>query len=629
MASVSQSDVASPVSQRRAMLARGDIALVDGNPVPAAMTRAQVKVIFPQGAPALRNGEGELIFVNAEGGMDLAANTSYTSLRRNDSGRVAGTTQPPHSTASPAPPSPMPHRQRGVPDNSAEGNPLASCKTMLDRVHDHVALPRFICDIMDTPEFQRLRGLKQIGNTHYLYPGATHTRFEHSIGVAHLALTMARKLQLTQPELGIRDRDILCVMAAGLCHDLGHGPFSHLFEDVMKRAFRARGIDRKWRHEDMSTKLVRQIMSRANLSFYNLNEDDVEFIILCIDGLQPDAPWPLNVGRGAEMRFLLDIVANKRNGIDVDKLDYFMRDSMCCYGRASVDCRITRLTSCMRVINVNGQSQVCFEEKLAQSLGDIFSLRAKLHKYAYQHRVPRVIDLMITDALLAAEPFFKIRADDGVDRIISDCADEPEAFTKLGDWILSAIETSSDDNLKPAQEILHRLNSRRLYRLAGQATFLVPTDNTPKDQLADQISAYLPADIRDKVRPSIAIEFIAINYGSSDSRGAPDDPISHVSFYNPKTNPNEAFRLPPSRQSPLFSPSDFAEKSMLVVVRDDDYVDVVMEAFQAWKARYRTILSTPVPSFNSPAAGKRTRSGLSMERVDRRPSHRIEDPACL
>ena len=70
-----------------------------------------------------------------------------------------------------------------------------------------------------------------------MYPSAVHTRFEHSIGTAYLARIFVDHIKKTQPELNISLKDIICVQMAGLCHDIGHGPFSHLFEEVIKRVY--------------------------------------------------------------------------------------------------------------------------------------------------------------------------------------------------------------------------------------------------------------------------------------------------------------------------------------------------------------------------------------------------------
>lgn len=100
-------------------------------------------------------------------------------------------------------------------------------RRIYDAVHGHILLDEYVWDFMDTPEFQRLRNLKQLGNSHYLIPSATHSRFEHSIGVAYLSNKLYKHLSNNDEDDRINER---CVTLAGLCHDLGHGPFSHLFD---------------------------------------------------------------------------------------------------------------------------------------------------------------------------------------------------------------------------------------------------------------------------------------------------------------------------------------------------------------------------------------------------------------
>lgn len=468
-------------------------------------------------------------------------------------------------------------------------------KLILDRVHEHLMLPLFVFDIIDTPEFQRLRSLKQLGMTSYLYPGATHTRFEHSIGVAHLAGLMVKKIARRQPELHITDEDILCVTVAGLCHDLGHGPFSHLFEEIVNHNRRS-GF---WHHEDMSIRLLRRILSRLPIQNYNLNQDDANFIALCISGLKVGAPWPDNVGRSKEKRFLVEIVSNKRSGIDVDKLDYFMRDSLCCYGRAAVDCHVPRLLAACKVICFEDEYQICFEEKLALSLGDIFTLRAKLHKYAYQHRIVKVLDHMIADILEAADPFFHVRGKDNRPCRISECVDDEDAFCQLGDWIFDAIEASTVPGIAKAQALIARIKSRELYSVVGTAMFARYQHRATTHGVKEELLQYIVDDsLAATMEEELIIDFVKITYGSSDSEGNPDDPINNVTFYNPKSSGNNAFRLPRARQSPLFSPSEFGEKSIIVMVRNREFAKTAGVAFQKWRDAHTRNLGVEVPTYN-------------------------------
>uniref|UniRef100_A0A3Q2CP15 HD domain-containing protein n=1 Tax=Cyprinodon variegatus TaxID=28743 RepID=A0A3Q2CP15_CYPVA len=99
-------------------------------------------------------------------------------------------------------------------------------------IHGTIELHPLLVKIIDTPQFQRLRNIKQIGAASYIYPGATNSRFDHSIGVAYLAGELLKSIREKQQDLGITDWDVLCVQIAALCHDLGHGPFSHMFDQM-------------------------------------------------------------------------------------------------------------------------------------------------------------------------------------------------------------------------------------------------------------------------------------------------------------------------------------------------------------------------------------------------------------
>ena len=95
-----------------------------------------------------------------------------------------------------------------------------------DNIHGHIVVPGVCQAVIDTPQFDRLRGLRQLGSAHYVYPAAKHSRWEHSLGVMHLAGEMMDHLIKTRPGWA-DEKDKICVMMAGLCHDLGHGPFRY------------------------------------------------------------------------------------------------------------------------------------------------------------------------------------------------------------------------------------------------------------------------------------------------------------------------------------------------------------------------------------------------------------------
>ena len=99
-----------------------------------------------------------------------------------------------------------------------------SHKLLYDPIHGYLKFGGNCLEIIDSEPFKRLQHIKQLGACYYVLPGATHYRFEHSLGVAHFSARVCLALRSHQPELNITDADILSVKVAGLCHDLGHGP---------------------------------------------------------------------------------------------------------------------------------------------------------------------------------------------------------------------------------------------------------------------------------------------------------------------------------------------------------------------------------------------------------------------
>jgi HD superfamily phosphohydrolase len=136
-------------------------------------------------------------------------------------------------------------------------------KQVFDNLHRNISLDPLSLKFIDTEQFQRLRDLKQLGLTYLVYPGAVHTRFEHSLGVYWLASESVQSLKKYQGlELDIDNFDMQTVKLAGLLHDVGHGPFSHLFEhEFMPRV----NPGSNWSHEQMSAQMVDYIVDEHHI----------------------------------------------------------------------------------------------------------------------------------------------------------------------------------------------------------------------------------------------------------------------------------------------------------------------------------------------------------------------------
>ncbi|XP_052400798.1 deoxynucleoside triphosphate triphosphohydrolase SAMHD1-like [Carassius gibelio] len=266
-------------------------------------------------------------------------------------------------------------------------------KIFNDPIHGHIELHPLLVKMIDTPQFQRLRYIKQLGTKHLVYPGATHTRFEHSLGVAHLAGCLLKTLNENQPELNIKKKDFLCVQIAALCHDMGHGPFSHLFDGMFIPEVRPDHT--VWKHEQASVDMFRCMKRRNGLDkemkFYGLDlQKDIKFIEELILKGQKDGKWSMK-GRTEDKSFLYEIVANKVNGIDVDKWDYLARD--CYYLGIPCGFDSQRLLKSARVCEVNRRKHICFRDKVADNIYGMFHTRYTLHRQALQHKIGYIIDV--------------------------------------------------------------------------------------------------------------------------------------------------------------------------------------------------------------------------------------------
>lgn len=306
---------------------------------------------------------------------------------------------------------------------------------ILDPIHGFIDLTSEMKEVIDTVWYQRLRDIKQMGNSYMVFPSAIHTRFEHCLGTAHLARKFAGHLRKTQAELEITDRDVQNVAMAGLIHDLGHGPHSHMFDRFVVPKLHTS----PWSHEEASVMLFNYIVDNSSLT---LEREDIRHIEDMVMGR-----------RHGQKPFLAEIVANKINSIDVDKFDYLNRDKHF-LGEKGFNSQYDYIRRCSRVIGDN----ICFERKTAYSLYGLLQERFSLFQRVYTHRVSHALDLMHADALLFANNHYHF------DTIIHD----PEAYAGLTDYVFTEIQHSKVPELRQSQEILNRVKFRRLYKLAGE-----------------------------------------------------------------------------------------------------------------------------------------------------------------
>jgi HD superfamily phosphohydrolase len=255
---------------------------------------------------------------------------------------------------------------------------------------ENVPLNARVEAVIDHPAFQRLRTIRQLGPTHLVYPGAVHTRFEHSLGVYKRVLDFLESL-LRNPNFAdsVQENDLLAVLAAGLLHDVGHYPFAHSLE-----ALHLKGRDTP-RHEDVGGAIIRGEIDhlRGDRTLAEILRDDWK--------VDPDRVIRLCNGRLGEEaskvdRLLYSIISG---AIDADKMDYLARDSHHMgvpYGRNyDRDRLLASLT-----LNADGDGIALTSKGKIPAEMFIFS-RYTMFSEAYWHHTVRAASAMVESALAA------------------------------------------------------------------------------------------------------------------------------------------------------------------------------------------------------------------------------------
>lgn len=244
-----------------------------------------------------------------------------------------------------------------------------SSRKVRDAVHGLIDLAEHEWKVVDSPAFQRLRGVQQLPLTHLVYPGARHSRFEHCVGACHLAGRMADRLGL---EPGERRR----VRAAALVHDVGHGPFSQVGEFIFEELTGQTHV-----HEKVSAAIV-----RFHAPIRSVLDADAEWIAELLTG----------TGHGATRSVARDIISGPA---DIDKMDYLLRDSYFCgvdYGRFAID----TLIEAARLVRDSDGDYLAYDRDGIFAVESLLLARYHMHRQVYGHKTRLGIDKMLIRAVV-------------------------------------------------------------------------------------------------------------------------------------------------------------------------------------------------------------------------------------
>ena len=240
---------------------------------------------------------------------------------------------------------------------------------IIDPIHDFVRVYDNELKIIDPPIFQRLRRIRQLSGAHLIYPVAQHTRFEHSLGVMHIASMAGQALA----EKGIISYDdIQNLRLAGLLHDIGHGPFSHLFEEILEER-------RKISHEDLG----RDIILKTEIGD-----------IISKNGFDKKLITKLAFG-DSKFQFMNEIISG---ALSADIMDYLLRDG---YFTGAEHAKIDhhRLTYSLNVY----KNKLALDKSSLVNFETMMISRYQMFKAVYFHKTVRAGEVMLLEAMDLAE----------------------------------------------------------------------------------------------------------------------------------------------------------------------------------------------------------------------------------
>ena len=406
-------------------------------------------------------------------------------------------------------------------------------KLIFDPVHKYIEIDTELLYIIDTPEFQRLRKIKQLGIAYHVFIGASHNRFEHSIGVSYLCGLLMKNIKEKQPELYLTDRDIILVKIAGLCHDLGHACYSHFFDDYfLKNKLQGTEKEQWAHHEYRSEVLIRYIINKYKLGF---SEDEIEFICELINSKNRNKKLGKNRIRRPE--FLYEIVSNNKSGLDCDKIDYLLRDTQNIGLSSSFE--YNRLFSQARVID----NTICYPDKEVFNIYQLFHSRYTMHKQIYQHPVINQLDYMILDILNLVDEEFQI----------SEKIDNIDSFISYTDNLIDIIKYTTQS--VEAKKLIEQIEKRKLYKFVGEIIF----DGKNKEEI-NKIENIKILAKENNIEDNIIISKFNINFNLKNK-----NPVDEIYFFN-ISDPNNKYKIKKKMVS-LILPSVFEETIFRLMIK--------------------------------------------------------------
>ena len=336
--------------------------------------------------------------------------------------------------------------------------PLEDEKVFKDPIHSFVRVTDLlIWQLIETPEFQRLRRIKQLGGTHIVYPTAEHSRFSHSLGVYFIARRMIDVLNKQGTKFNETDR--MLILCAALLHDVGHGPFSHSFESVL-------GID----HEDFTRRILLE-----NTQINQLLENYATgFSKKVSDVIAKTYPDPL-------------IVSLISSEIDADRLDYLLRDSYFTgapYGEIDLE-RI------LRTMRVDG-GKIVFKLSGMHALEDYLFSRYQMYWQVYLHDCSLSFNFLIESMLFRVRRLIKVgypfKTDVSYFKILFSETVDIKTYLRMDDGVITTFAgffLVEDDRV--LQDLARRFLNRGLFKEFDY------TPNDHSDRLYEELKGLLIA----------------------------------------------------------------------------------------------------------------------------------------